>query len=233
MNAVITGATKGMGRAIAEKLAKAGYNLIICSRSQSDIDSFCEHLMSTNKLIKAIGLSTNCENPLEVKAFVNFTNQHFPAVDVLINNVGIFQPGSLLDESPSEFSAQWQINYFAAHTLCAEFGKSMRSRQSGYIINICSIASESPLAEAGTYSVTKAALLTLTKVLRLELLKHNVKVTAILPGSTLTSSWEGTEVSADRFIRTEDIADAVLYCVQTSGGANVEQINIHPLGGQI
>ena len=109
----------------------------------------------------------------------------------------------------------------------------MRNNKSGYIINICSIAAINPVFEAGSYTVTKLALHGLTKVLRLELMQHNVKVTAILPGSTLTSSWEGTTIPEESFIAAEDVANAVMYCVGSSAGSNPEEIIIKPLSGQV
>jgi 3-oxoacyl-[acyl-carrier protein] reductase len=233
MNAVITGATKGMGRAIAIKLAEAGYNLAICSRDQLAIDALCQDLSALNPAIKAIGLQTNCAEPTEVKAFADFVEQHFEQVDVLINNVGIFYPGSVLDEDEDNLAIQFQVNFNTAYILCRRFGKAMRGRQRGYIINICSIAAINPVAEAGSYTVTKFALLGLTRVLRAELMKHNVKVTAILPGSTLTDSWKGTTLPKDQFVAEEDIANAVLFCLNTSSGANPDEIIMTPLTGQI
>ncbi|HEY0054339.1 MAG TPA: SDR family oxidoreductase [Pedobacter sp.] len=233
MNAVITGATKGMGRAISLKLAEAGYNVAICSRSQQDVDSFCLELKQLNPNITAVGLSTNCAHAEQVYDFVDFVKQHFGQVDVLINNVGTFKPGSILDEEESDMMTQFELNFHAAYILCRAFGKQMRERRSGYIINICSMAALNPVAEAGSYTVTKFALHGLTKVLRLELKQHNVKVTAILPGSTLTSSWEGTTLPEDYFVAADDIANAVLYCLNTKGGANTDEIVISPLTGQI
>ncbi len=233
MNAVITGATKGMGRAIALKLAEAGYNLAICSRNQLEIDSFCREIMSEYPSIRAVGLNTDCADPLSVTSFVNFVQQQFQRVDVLVNNVGIFNPGSILDEEESNLVTQLQVNFQTAYTLCRAFGRQMRDNRSGHIVNICSIAAINPVAEAGSYTVTKFALHGLTKVLRLELMSHNVKVTAILPGSTLTSSWEGTEVPADRFVAADDVANAVLYCLASSAGSNPDEIIITPLKGQI
>lgn len=233
MNAVITGATKGMGRAIAIKLAEAGYNLALCSRNQAELDAFCRELTSQYPAIRALGLNTNCTEPLQVKAFASFVQQHFQQVDVLINNVGIFSPGSILDEQESALESQFQVNFHTAYILCRAFGRQMRDNRSGYIINICSIAAISPVFEAGSYTVTKFALHALTKVLRLELMPHNVKVTAILPGSTLTNSWEGTTIPKERFIAAEDVANAVVYCLGSSAGSNPEEIIISPLSGQI
>ena len=233
MNAVITGATKGMGKAIAYKLAEAGYNLLICARSQSEIDLLCRDLMERNPGIKAAGLQTDCSNPEDVTQFSNFVQQHFQSVDVLINNVGVFYPSSILDEEEDNLHNQLQINFLTAYTLCKVIGRIMRDAQKGHIVHICSIAAIKPVVEAGSYSVTKAALLSLTKVLRLELMAHKVKVTAIHPGSTLTSSWEGTSIPAERFIAPEDVANAVLYCLSTSVGANPDELIITPSEGNI
>lgn len=233
MNAIITGATKGMGRAIAIKLAEAGYSLAICARRQSEVDSFCESLRKDHPAIRVIGLQTDCSDPNNVKQFASFVQQHFERVDVLINNVGTFEPASVLDEDDDVFLRQLNINYLSAYILCKEFGRQMRDRQSGHIINICSVAALNPVASAGSYSVTKAALLSLTRVLRADLMKHKVKVTAIHPGSTLTNSWKGTTLSPDRFIEVKDIAETVMTCLTMSAGANVDEIVLSPLQGNI
>ena len=109
----------------------------------------------------------------------------------------------------------------------------MRGRRSGYIFNICSIASINPVTSAGSYSVTKFALLGLTKVLREEMMEFGVKVTAILPGSTLTGSWEGTTLPSERFVDPQDIAEALINCLNTSKGANIDQLIIRPTLGDI
>lgn len=233
MNAIITGATKGMGKAIALKLAEAGYNLIICARNRAEIKAFSEEINASYPSISVNGLATDCADPAQVKQFSDFVQQHFPTVDVLINNVGTFVPATVLDEDDSVFYSQLQINYLTAYHLCKVFGRKMREAKKGHIINICSIAAINPVVQAGSYSVTKAALLHLTKVLRLELMAHRVKVTAIHPGSTLTSSWDGTDIPAERFIASNDVADAVLCCLKMSVGANPDELIITPSEGNI
>lgn len=103
----------------------------------------------------------------------------------------------------------------------------------GHIFTICSVAALSPIAAAGTYSVTKFALLGLTKVMRLEMQQHGVKVTAIIPGCTLTNSWNGVQVDKDTMVLPEDIASAVINIYKMSPGANVDEFIIKPAGGQI
>lgn len=233
MNAIVTGATKGMGRAITLSLAQAGFNLAICSRNENEINSFCQELMSMYPTITAVGIATDCSKPADVRQFADFVQQHFALTDVLINNAGVYKPGSLLDEDDDNLESQYLVNFHAAYTLSKIFGRQMRQARSGHIINISSIAAKMPVVAAGSYSVTKAALLALTNILRLELMQHNVKVTAILPGSTLTSSWEGTTLPADRFIAAADIANAVMYSINSSAGANVDELIINPLAGII
>lgn len=233
MNAIITGATKGMGRAIAFKLAEAGYNIIFCARNQQEIENLSNELTALNPSVSALGLATDCSDPLQVERFSGFVQQHFDSVDVLINNVGVFIPASVLDEEEGNFQKQLQINYLTAYHLCRVFGRKMRDVKKGHIINICSVAAITPVSAAGSYSVTKAALLSLTKVLRQELMAYKVKVTAIHPGSTLTSSWEGTNIPSERFIAATDVAEAVLCCLKMSVGANPDELLITPSEGNI
>jgi NADP-dependent 3-hydroxy acid dehydrogenase YdfG len=103
----------------------------------------------------------------------------------------------------------------------------------GHIFNICSVAALNPIAEAGVYSVTKYALLGLNKVMRLEMQEHGVKVTAIIPGSTLTDSWRGQEVDKTKMVMPEDIASAITNIYNMSTGANVDEMIIKPAGGQL
>lgn len=233
MNAIVTGATKGIGKAIATKLAESGYNLAICARHEAELNTLSQQLMARYPDIRVISLATDCAQPAQVSSFASFVQQHFGTVDVLINNIGAYFAGGILDEDESAFYNQYQINVNTAYSLCRVFGRQMRESRSGHIINIVSIAALQPVAEAGSYTVTKFALHGLTKVLRMELMPHNVKVTAILPGSTLTSSWDGTDIAAERFIAAGDIAKAVAYCLELSAGANTDDIIITPLSGQI
>lgn len=120
-----------------------------------------------------------------------------------------------------------------AYELYRCFGKKMIAAASGHIFNICSVASINPIPEAGSYSVTKYALLGLTKVMRQEMQPHGVKVTAIIPGSTLTDSWKGISVEKERIVLPEDIASVIINIYKMSPGANVDELIIKPLYGQI
>lgn len=233
MNAIITGASKGMGKAIALKLAEAGYNLAICARNQSELEGCISEIKHLNPSINVVGLQTDCADSAQLASFANFVQQHFDVVDVLINNAGTFIPAHILDEGDDVLDSQMKLNLYAAHYLCKVFGRQMRKRNSGHIVNICSVAALTPVVSAGSYTVTKFALLGLTRVLREELMPHNVKVTAILPGSTLSDSWAGTDIPPERFVLVEDIASAVLNCLKMSAGCNVDELLIRPVKGEV
>lgn len=227
MNAIITGATKGIGRAVAIKLAEQGYNLAICARNGADLLAFKSELAYTGAAIFTYTADFSVKE--EVHGFCEAVKQELAVVDVMVNNTGTFLTGAVLDEPDEQFETQLNLNVMAAYYCTKYFGKMMREQRSGHVFNICSIASKQIAENAGSYSVTKATLFSLNNVFREELSKYNVKVTAVLPGSTLTSSWEGTTIPAERFVRPEDIANSITSILSLSAGANVDEITITPL----
>ncbi len=233
MNAIVTGATKGIGKAVCLKLAANNCNLAICSRNWPDLQDLKKEIGDKFPEIQVILFKADLEKPQDVLDFAEFVNSEFNFVDVLVNNAGIFIPSAFLDEDENAFEKQMQINLNTPVVLSRIFGSKMRDQKKGHIFNICSVASLNPAENAGSYSVTKFALLGLTKVLRMELRSYGVKVTAVLPGSTLTASWEGTKIPADKFVLPDDVADAIINSLKMSPGANVDEIIITPLGGDV
>jgi short-subunit dehydrogenase len=229
MNAVITGASKGIGRAIALKLAQEGYNLALCARSLIDLEMLKSEILQRSPNLKVYIEALDCANLTALQNFAKQAQAELGFIDVLINNVGQYLPGTILEEADNALNLQMDTNVYPAYTLSKFFGKEMRSRKSGYIINICSIASLSVVKEAASYSVTKVALLGLTNILRGELQSSGVKVSAILPGATYTSSWEGTQVAPEKFIQSEDVAQAVWTCLSLSPGAIINQLILNSI----
>lgn len=227
MNAVITGATKGIGKAIALKLANEGFNLSVCARTENDLAELKKELEPTG--VKVLAIVADCSKKEEVLAFFENTRSTFETIDVLVNNVGVFLTGNLLDEDDESFELQQQLNLNATYYFAKYFGRIMRNQRSGHIFNICSIASVQLIENAGAYTVTKTAMLSLNNVLRKELSSHNVKVTAILPGSTLTASWIGTQINPERFVQPDDIANSLYSILNLSNGVNVDEIVMTPL----
>lgn len=232
-NALITGATKGMGRAISIAFAKQGINLSICSRNEQELSDFKQELHQINPQITVVTLLADCSKRDEVINFAAFTEKKLGFVDIIVNNVGMYKHVSILNDSEDSFQKQIDTNLMPSYELYRFFGKSMVSVGKGHIFNICSVAALNPIAEAGVYSVTKYALLGLNKVMRLEMQGHGVKVTAIIPGSTLTDSWKGVEVDKNTMVLPEDVASAITNILNMSAGANVDELIIKPAPGQV
>lgn len=232
-NALITAATKGMGRATAIALAKDGISLAICARNQQELDTFKLELLEMYPGVQVMTQAVDGRRKDQLLGFAANAEKELGFIGIIVNNLGMFDPVSILDESDDAFDKQLNTNLMPAYHLYKFFGKKMIAERKGHIFTICSVAALDPIAAAGTYSVTKAALLGLTKVMRAEMQPHGVKVTAIIPGSTLTNSWAGTIISEDKFILPEDVASAILNIYKMSAGANVDEIIIRPVTGQV
>lgn len=231
-NAIITGATRGMGRAIAIAFANEGFNLAICSRNATELDSFKDELQQIDPGIKIAAIVADVSKKADTLKFATEAESTLGTINVIVNNAGIYMPTSILDDADDTFDKLMHTNLMPAYELYRYFGKKMIQARSGHIFNICSSASKDVVAEAGSYSVTKFALLGLNNVMRLELQQYGVKVTAVIPGSTLTSSWDGMQVDSAKFIMPVDIASAIINACRMSPGANVDEITIKPVFGQ-
>ncbi len=229
MNILITGATKGIGRAIALKMASLKFNMALCARSYDDLLSLKKQLRHIHPDSKIFIKAVDCGVKEDVLAFADEVLQELGFIDVLINNVGVFYPSPILEEDDDALLKQMNVNVFAAYYLYKKLGIAMRDAQKGIIINICSVASKESIVNAGSYCVTKAALLSLNHIMRNELKVFGVKVTAILPGSTLTASWGDTEIPKDTFVQPEDVAEIVNKVIDLSKGANIDEITVQPL----
>ena len=232
-NVLITGASKGMGRSVAIAFAKQGFNMAVCSRKYDELLALRDELHGIDPAIKIAIRQTDTSLRAEVKAFASFAEAELGAINVIVNNVGMYAPTSILDDDDDTFNKLMNTNLMPAYELYRYFGKKLAAAKAGHIFNICSIAAIEPVVQAGTYTVTKAALLSLTKVMKLEMQQHQVKVTAILPGSTLTDSWKGTTIPADMFVSPDDVAAAIICAYNMSAGANVDEVIIKPVSGQL
>ena|ERR1700743_2823240 len=232
-NALITGATKGMGRSIAIAFAKEGINLAICSRNLDDLSAFKNELQQINPDIEVFIAIADGSNKAELLKFATAAEAALGLISIIVNNLGMYVYSGILDDEEDTFEKMMNTNVVPAYQLHRYFGKKMIAAKHGHIFNICSVAALNPIAEAGTYSITKTALLALTKVMRLDMQAHGVKVTAIIPGSTLTDSWKGMAVEKDTMVSPEDIASAIVNIYKMSPGANVDEMIIKPAPGQI
>jgi short-subunit dehydrogenase len=232
-NAIITGATQGIGKAIAEKLLKEGFAIAICARTESDLLLLKQNWSNAYpaSVVHTFVADFGIKN--EVKAFAGFVLQRFNTVDMLVNNAGIFYPGALATEPDGHLEKLMEVNLYSAYHLTRALLPVMKAVKKGHIFNLCSVASLKAYNNGGAYSITKYALLGFSENLRHELMADGIKVTALMPGATWSRSWQGAGLPEDRLMKAEDIADAVWMIWQLSPSAVVEQIVIRPLLGDI
>ena len=233
MNAIITGSTKGIGRALVFGLLKEGWNVAVTSRTQGDLDEVqAEANVKYPRqacLIHAVDFSKK-ENTIAYGKDILST---WPQIDLLINNVGIFFPGAVHTEGDGLLESTMDLNLFSPYHLTRVIVPSMMKRKRGHIINICSIASIMSYPNGGAYTISKFALLGFSKALREEMKPHGVKVTSVMPGATWSDSWAGADYPQDRLMIPEDVAEVVLSTTRLSAASVVEEIIIRPQLGDL
>jgi len=225
---VITGGSKGIGRAIAERFARAGFDVATCGRNVKDLVTFKSDLEKLD--VKAFTSVADMRDQAQVKNFCDQVKALNRPVDVLVNNAGYFVPGSVLDEPAGTLESMMETNLYSAYYTTRGLISAIKS---GHIFNMCSIASIKAYPNGGSYAISKFALLGFSKVLREELKQTGTRVTAILPGATKTASWEGTNLPDSRFMKPEDVAEAIFSAWSLSPHSVVEELLIRPQLGDI
>lgn len=233
MKAVITGATKGIGRAIAEAFAKEGFDLAICSRHQLELELCRKALKEIHPGIEVLTFQADMSDKEAVQRFAAFVSSRWASVDILVNNAGVYLPGQVHQEAEGQLEKLMETNLYSAYHLTRLILPLMLPHSKGHIFNMCSIASFMAYPNGGSYSISKFALLGFTKVLRAELKEKGIKVTAIMPGATWSDSWSGVDLPEERLMQASDIAIAVLSAFQMSPSAVVEEIVIRPQLGDL
>jgi len=233
MNVIITGATKGIGHAIAEQFAAAGYNLIVCARSKEDLEKMEKEFSARFPSVSIYVKVADVGDSNQVKDFGRWILESGFTPDIVINNAGYFVPGSVYNEKEGTLQKMMEVNLNSAYHLTRSLLPAMTERKKGHIFTICSIASFQPLANVGSYGISKFALLGFTKHLREEMKPYGIKVTAVIPGATYTPSWEGSGINLERILQADDVAKMVFACSQLSLQAVVEEIVIRPELGDL
>ncbi len=232
-NIVITGATKGIGRAITEIFAQAGFNVAINARTGADLEQLKAELESKYPAIQVLIQSVDMSQKHQVLHFAEMIRDHWSTIDVLVNNAGVFLPGEITKEEDGALETMIETNLYSAYHLTRALLPLIVPQKQGHIFNICSIASIIAYPNGGSYSISKFAMLGFSKVLREELKKEGIKVTSVMPGATWSASWEGAPFPEDRLMPAEDIANAVWNAYQTSGSTVVEDIILRPQLGDL
>ncbi len=233
MNIVVTGASKGIGKAIAEKFSAPGNQVLICARNKNDLLKFVSEIKTKTPAVIIKYFVADLSQKNEVVDFGKWLLSQKISIDVLINNAGQFIPGSVYDEEEGSLEKMIAVNLYSAYYLTRMLLPSMMKKKKGHIFNICSIASLQAYNNGGSYSISKFALMGFSKNLREEMKPYNIKVTAVYPGAVLTSSWEGVDIEPSRILEVNDIAEMVFIASGLSPQACVEDIIIRPQAGDM
>ncbi len=229
---VVTGGTKGIGKAIVEKFASQGINVATCSRTKSQLIALHSEI-ETKYNVNLHYLEVDMSERRDIDMFVNYLRSFDEPVEALINNTGFYIAGQLHTEDEGILESMMRTNVYSAYHLTRGLIESMIEKQQGHIFNICSVASIKIFPNGGSYSVSKFALYGMTKLFREELKEYGIKVTAVLPGATFTSSWDENQVSPERLVKPEDVAEAIFTAYAMSASSVVEEIIIRPQLGDL
>lgn len=229
---IITGASRGIGRAIAEKFAAMGNHILLCARNEINLQQAAEemHKQYSHASIKTFVADLAIKK--EVVLFGQWCLQQ-GVPGILVNNAGAYLPGNAWDEPEGNMELIMNTNFFSAYHLTRLLLPAMIKKKEGHIFNICSVASLHAYEGGGSYSISKFALNGFSQNLRHELKKTGIKVTAVFPGAVLTDTWGGYDNSSNRIMEANDIADMILAATKLSPQAVVEEILIRPQLGDL
>jgi meso-butanediol dehydrogenase / (S,S)-butanediol dehydrogenase / diacetyl reductase len=208
--AIVTGGGRGIGRAIAGSLAEAGCRLALCSRTDSAETAARE--------LNCLGGRVDVSRPEELKAFAERVLEQYERIDILVANAAVNHSGSVLDMAQDRFDEIFAANVRGAFFGVQAVAPAMIAQGGGRVVMIGSFVARSPVRLFTAYSASKAALVSLTRGLALELAEHDVNVNAVCPGNVWSDIWESSTVELQR--RTG----------KTARQFYEETIATHPLG---
>lgn len=232
MNIIITGASKGIGKAVAEIFASNGHDLFLCSRGEVALYKTVEELMTKYPDINVKAKSFDLSVKEQAIGFGNWCLS-FAIPDVLVNNAGLFEPGTVHKEPDGTLESQLAVNLHSAYHLTRTVLPKMMERKSGHVFNMCSIAALHAYNNGGAYSISKFAMYGFSKNLREEMKPHGIKVTSVHPGAVMSDSWGNYDNSSKRIMEADDIAKMIYASSQLSMQACVEDIVIRPQLGDL
>jgi NAD(P)-dependent dehydrogenase (short-subunit alcohol dehydrogenase family) len=224
--AVVTGATKGIGRAIAESLAREGASVAICGRSQQSSETAAKDIASLTGG-KVIGAALDVRDAAAVSKFFQFVDDNFGGLDILVNNagIGIFSP--VADLSYEAWKETLDTNLSGVFYCCKEGIPRLRERGGGSIINISSLAGRNPFAGGAAYNASKFALNGFSEAMMLDHRNDKIRVTYVMPGSVDTDFSPRTARGSWK-IAAQDVADVVVSVLRMPERTTVSRVEMRP-----
>ena len=233
MNAIITGASRGLGKAIAEIFAANGHNLYLTSLSERKLYDATQDLMMRFPGITIKAKPFDLSEKQQAKDFGKWILNFEVTIDILVNNAGSFTGRNIHDEEEGALEEMIETNLYSVYHLTRVLLPQMIRQQRGHIFNMSSVAGLKAYPGGGSYSISKFALHGFSINLREELKPHSIKVTTVFPGAAYTDSWANSGIKKERFMQAADIAKMVFAASQLSPSACVEDIILRPQLGDI
>ncbi len=235
LQAIITGASSGIGRATALAFAKSGINLALIARSQDKLSSVVSAAEAVG--VKAQAYSLDLADLASVKQQIRDISQDLGTVDILVNNAGMGYTNSLANTPLEEWQQVLDLNLTSVFQCIQGILPQMRERATGTIINVASIAAYNAFPDWGAYGVSKAALVALTKALAVEERSNGIRAVTIAPGAVNTTMWDTDTVQADfnreAMLTPEIVAQSILHTALLPSQAVIETMTIMPSGGAL
>ena len=229
---LITGASKGIGRATAKAFSNSGWDLLLVSRSEDDLESFIHEI--DNKKIKVFYKSIDFSNPKDISQGMAELMKNGLVPSVLINNAGVAWTGDLLSMPIEKWQWIMQINLTSIFQVCSEVVPLMREK-GGLVINVSSHASRNAFPEWGAYCVSKAALASFTKCLAEEERKNFIRACTLTLGSVNSSLWDtdtvGMQFDRDSMLSVDQVAFELLHLASQPSNQIIEDITLMPATG--
>jgi 3-oxoacyl-[acyl-carrier protein] reductase len=224
-SAIVTGGTRGIGRAITERLLAEGARVAICGRTSKTVDEAVRRLSAHGEVY---GMVADVSKPDQVKHFVAAVEQRFNGVDILINNAGVGAFRAVADLSHEEWERMIGLNLSGVYYCCHAVLPIFKQRKGGDIVNIGSLAGKNPFAGGAGYNASKFGLNGFSEALMLDHRADGVRVTCIMPGSVATEFGGTGGAEADWKIAPEDIAEVVTTFLRMPRRTTVSRIEIRP-----
>jgi short-subunit dehydrogenase len=232
MNIVITGAARGIGKAIAKAFAKENNTLFLCARNEKGLQETASEIKNEFPACSIHTMVADLSDKIQVAVFAEFC-LNIATPDILINNAGGFTPGNILEEAEGSLENMMNNNLYSAYHLTRKLAPAIVQNATGHIFNICSIASLQAYNGGGSYGISKFAMNGFSQNLRYELKTTGVKVTTVFPGAVFTDSWGDFDNSSNRIMEANDIASMILACTKLSVAAVPEEIVMRPQLGDL
>jgi 3-oxoacyl-[acyl-carrier protein] reductase len=224
--ALVTGASRGIGLAIARKLGELGAKLSLCARSADKLQNVAHELKGAG--VEVIVVAADVTSGDDILSLVEETKQAFGTIDILVNNAGIGYFGPFYEANESNWDPVLDTNLKSVFLLSKEVAKGMIERRSGHIINIASLAGKNAFAGGAIYCASKWGLLGMTQCMAEDLRAHGIRVSAICPGTVATGFSPHVGKDPSKMLQPEDIAQVVESIVTQAPQSFISEVLLRP-----